>query len=112
MRRPRATNRGSTRSSTTRATGREPPREARLNPESALEQRHFWEVFERCLGKLPPLGGRVFVQREVIGEETRTICESEGITEGNCWVVLHRARHSLRACLEAHWFGRKESHGR
>jgi RNA polymerase sigma-70 factor (ECF subfamily) len=89
---------------------RESPK-AWLNPESALEQRHFWEVFERCLGKLPALGGRVFFQREVIGEETKAICETEGITEGNCWVILHRSRNALRACLEAHWFGLKQSHG-
>jgi RNA polymerase sigma-70 factor (ECF subfamily) len=89
---------------------REPP-QAWLNPESALEQRHFWEVFERCLGKLPAQGGRVFFQREVLGEETRGICETEGITEGNCWVILHRARNALRACLEANWFGREAAHG-
>ncbi len=90
---------------------RESPK-AWLDPESALEQRHFWEVFERCLGKLPPAAARVFFQREVIGEETGTICTSEGISEGNCWVILHRSRNALRACLEAHWFGLKESHGR
>lgn len=89
---------------------REKP-QAWLDPESALEQRHFWEVFERCLGKLPAQGGRVFFQREVLGEDTRGICEAEGITEGNCWVILHRARNALRACLETNWFGRETAHG-
>jgi RNA polymerase sigma-70 factor (ECF subfamily) len=90
---------------------RESPK-AWLDPQAALEQRHFWEAFERCLGKLPPAAARVFFQREVIGEETKAICESEGITEGNCWVVLHRARNSLRSCLEANWFGLGASGGR
>ncbi len=89
---------------------RESPK-AWLDPASALEQRRFWDAFERCLGKLPPTAARVFFQREVIGEETRAICETEGITEGNCWVVLHRARHALRACLEANWFGLGGAHG-
>ncbi len=89
---------------------REPPR-AWLTPESAFEQRRFWEVFERCLGKLPPQGGRVYFQREVIGEETKAICEAEGITENNCWVMLHRARNALRACLEANWFDGRPRHG-
>ncbi len=75
------------------------------NPEAALEQRRFWETFERCLDKLPAAGGRVFFKREIAGEETETICKEEGITASNCWVILHRARLSLRACLEMSWFG-------
>lgn len=81
------------------------------NPESAFEQRRFWEAFEKCLDRLPPAGGRVFFKREVLGEETRLICESEGITESNCWVILHRARHALRGCLEMNWFGGEIANG-
>ena len=77
------------------------------NPEAALDQRRFWEAFERCLDGLPAMGGRVFFKREVMGEETRAICDAEGITETNCWVILHRARVMLRACLEIHWFGNR-----
>lgn len=88
---------------------RESPK-AWLDPGAALEQRRFWEVFERCLGKLPAQGGRVYFQREVIGEETKAICEAEGITENNCWVMLHRARNALRACLEANWFDGRSRH--
>jgi len=76
------------------------------NPEAALDQRRFWEAFERCLDRLPATGGRVFFKREVMGEETPAICEAEGITEGNCWVILHRARLALRTCLEKSWFGK------
>jgi len=75
------------------------------NPEAAFEQRRFWEVLEGCLDKLPAAGGRVFFKREIVGEETETICKEEGITTSNCWVILHRARLSLRACLEMNWFG-------
>jgi RNA polymerase sigma-70 factor (ECF subfamily) len=74
------------------------------NPEAALEQKRFWEVFERCLDRLPGAGPRVFFKREVLGEETEDICRSEGITASNCWVILHRARIALRACLEGNWF--------
>ena len=90
---------------------REPP-QSWSNPEAALEQRRFWEAFERCLDRLPGAAGRVFFKREVMGEETRAICESEGITESNCWVILHRARQGLRKCLEMSWFGREAADGR
>ena len=79
--------------------------EAWGNPESALEQRRFWEVFERCLSGLSETAGRVFFRREVLGDETGAICADEGITASNCWVILHRARLSLRGCLEQNWFG-------
>jgi RNA polymerase sigma-70 factor (ECF subfamily) len=82
---------------------RDPP-QAWGNPEAALEQRRFWEAFERCLERLPARGGRVFFRREVMGEDTDDICRAEGITQSNCWVILHRARLGLRSCLELHWF--------
>ena len=81
------------------------------DPESALEQRRFWEAFERCLDRLPQAGSRVFFKREVLGEDTEAICKDEGITASNCWVILHRSRLSLRTCLEKNWFG-KEAGGR
>jgi len=90
---------------------RSPP-QAWNDPEAALEQRRFWEVFERCLGRLPAAGSRVFFKREVLGEETDVICRDEGITSSNCWVILHRARIVLRMCLEQTWFDAEASHGR
>ena len=81
------------------------------NPEAALEQRRFWEAFERCLDRLPKAGSRVFFKREVMGEETDAICKAEGITASNCWVILHRARVALRACLEKTWFEKEASVG-
>jgi RNA polymerase sigma-70 factor (ECF subfamily) len=81
------------------------------DPEAALEQRRFWEAFERCLDRLPPAGGRVFFKREVLGEDTDAICKAESITPSNCWVILHRARLNLRACLEKNWFGKAAADG-
>jgi RNA polymerase sigma-70 factor (ECF subfamily) len=88
------------------------PPQAWNDPEAALEQRRFWEVFEKCLAGLPETAGRVFFKREVLGEDTPAICSSEGITSSNCWVILHRARVALRNCLERNWFGHEASHGR
>ena len=77
------------------------------DPEAALEQGRFWEVFEGCLDKLPAAGARVFFKREIVGEDTAEICKGEGITASNCWVILHRARLALRSCLEKNWFGKE-----
>ena len=90
---------------------RSPP-QAWNDPEAALEQRRFWEVFETCLAGLPATASRVFFKREVLGEDTPAICGSEGITSSNCWVILHRARIALRMCLERNWFGPEAPRGR
>ena len=74
------------------------------DPEAALSQRKFFETLERCLEGLPKNTARVFMMREVMGIETAEICKELAITATNCWVLLYRARMSLRACLEERWF--------
>ena len=74
------------------------------NPDGALEQKQFFDVFERCMDKLPSAASRVFFKREVMGVDTEDICKEESITASNCWVMLHRARVALRECLDRNWF--------
>ncbi len=82
------------------------------NPELTLESAQFWRIFDACLNRLPENTARVFMMREFLGFDTGEICKERGITATNCWVVLHRARMSLRLCLETNWFGAgKESRG-
>jgi len=38
--------------------------------------------------------------------ETEEICNELGITASNLWVIIHRARHQLRKCLEENWFAK------
>jgi RNA polymerase sigma-70 factor, ECF subfamily len=78
-------------------------------PDAAHEQKAFFEALEKCMDKLPPTTSRVFFQREVLGTDTEEICKDEAITPSNCWVILHRARLSLRECLEHNWFGNRNA---
>jgi len=73
-------------------------------PESALEQRRFFEALERCLEALPRNTADAFMMRELMGLETEEICKELGVSPSNCWVMLYRARMNLRACLERTWF--------
>lgn len=75
-------------------------------PDDAASQKAFFNAFENCMDKLPAATARVFFQREVLGEETEEICKAEAISSSNCWVMLHRARLSLRECLERSWFSK------
>ena len=64
-------------------------------------------MMELCLEKLPPNTARVFMMREVMELESDEICKELSITSTNLWVIMYRARMSLRECLEQNWFGSK-----
>ena len=81
----------------------EPPDEWE-SPEAALDERRFFEALERCLQALPRNTASAFTMRELLGLETEEICKELGVSPSNCWVMLYRARMSLRACLERTWF--------
>ena len=75
------------------------------DPEQSLEDKRFWEVFDQCSMQMPSQIARAFYMREIMGLETDEICKELSITATNCWVMLYRARMSLRQCLELRWFG-------
>ncbi len=74
------------------------------DPVASLGQRQFFDILEFCLEKLPANTGRVFMMREVMELETDEICKELRITANNLWVILYRARVSLRQCLEQNGF--------
>ncbi|MEO8755195.1 MAG: sigma-70 family RNA polymerase sigma factor [Casimicrobiaceae bacterium] len=82
----------------------EEPPSAWGQPEQALNQREFFDMMDFCLEKLPPNTARVFMMREVMELECDEICKELTITANNLWVILYRARMSLRECLERNWF--------
>ncbi|MFO1399359.1 MAG: sigma-70 family RNA polymerase sigma factor [Burkholderiales bacterium] len=74
------------------------------DPEVALSRRQFFDMMDFCLEKLPPNTARVFMMREVMELESDEICKELRITANNLWVILYRARMTLRECLEQNWF--------
>jgi RNA polymerase sigma-70 factor (ECF subfamily) len=79
------------------------------DPDAALTRRQFFDMIDFCLEKLPPNTARVFMMREVMELETEEICKELTITANNLWVILYRARVSLRECLERNWFADKNA---
>lgn len=80
------------------------PQRWRENPEKAMEQKQFWDVFYQCLDYLPQKLHQAFVLREMEGLETEEICKVLDSTASNFWVMMYRARMSIRKCLEKLWF--------
>jgi RNA polymerase sigma-70 factor (TIGR02943 family) len=77
------------------------------SPDASLVKKEFQEVLQRCLSRLPHKVAHVFFRREIDGAPSDEICKDLGVSPNNLWVMLHRARMSLRRCLEAHWFGKE-----
>lgn len=75
------------------------------DPEALLAQGQFMAVLQRCLDALPPRLARLFMLREVMEEETETICQELTITPTNLWTMLYRTRLGLRECLDKNWVG-------
>lgn len=74
-------------------------------PEESLTQGEFWEVFNGCLDKLPENLRTPFALRELEGLDSETLVETLNIsTKNNLWVILSRARKSMRRCLQTRWF--------
>lgn len=72
--------------------------------DSSLLKDEFEDVLGQCLQKMPSKLAPVFMARFFDEEEAETICKVHGLSPSNYWVILHRARVMLRACLEKNWF--------
>lgn len=72
-------------------------------PHDALEQKQFLGVLQQCMDKLPSKLATLFLMRDIHETDNEEICKELEITATNAWVMLYRARMSIRKCLEMHW---------
>ena len=68
-----------------------------------LVTREFEVVLKQCLQKLPGLWISVFTMKHIEEETTDTICRELKVSPSNFWVIIHRAKVNLRACLQKNW---------
>ncbi len=76
------------------------------NPAEILENKEFWIVLRACLQKLPRINQDAFLLREIEEMPSALICKILKISPNNLWVIMHRSRTQIRACLESNWFER------
>lgn len=75
------------------------------DPESLLSRDQFMNILQNCMDRLPEKLARLFWLREILEEETESICNELAITSANLWTMLHRARLGLRKCIDLNWHG-------
>jgi RNA polymerase sigma-70 factor, ECF subfamily len=74
------------------------------DPAAAAERAEFWGVVRRCVTKLPKGMAGAFTLRTLDDQPPDVVCRELAISPANLWVLLHRARLRLVACLDRHWF--------
>lgn len=80
----------------------------RVDPQEIAQSREFWETLEECIEQLPSTLAAAFRLRHVDGLKSQEVCSALQISDGNLSVRMHRARLSLRECLDRHWFASSE----
>ncbi|MBL4674764.1 MAG: sigma-70 family RNA polymerase sigma factor [Mucilaginibacter sp.] len=68
-----------------------------------LARKELNKALKNCLQKLPALWLSVFTMKHMEDEATDSICTELRLTQANFWVIIHRAKLNLRACLQRNW---------
>jgi len=79
------------------------PLEFGLNHTDPLVNKELSSILQMCIKKMPALWMAVFTMKHVDDEETEFVCTELKVSPSNFWVIMHRAKLNLRACLQKNW---------
>jgi RNA polymerase sigma-70 factor (TIGR02943 family) len=74
-----------------------------INYDQPVEQKEFYNILDLCRKRLQEMQQRVFVLKYLEDMDSDEICKLLNISSSNYWVLIHRAKLQLRACLEKNW---------
>ncbi|MGV6829862.1 MAG: sigma-70 family RNA polymerase sigma factor [Flavobacteriales bacterium] len=72
--------------------------------EDTLENEELGFTILQCLDTLDTKQAKIFKLKTIENYETEAICNLYNISPSNLWVIIHRARKAMAACLEKKWF--------
>ncbi len=78
------------------------PQEFGTEQDSVLN-KEFNQILQNCMQKLPVLWLSVFTMKHMDDEPTELICTELKVSAANFWVIIHRTKLNLRACLQKNW---------
>jgi len=68
-----------------------------------LMMKELGAILNACIAKLPGLWSAVFSMKHLDDLESELICTELKLTSANFWVIMHRTKLNLRACLQKNW---------
>jgi RNA polymerase sigma-70 factor (ECF subfamily) len=79
------------------------PQPMDLQHADPLIRKELADILKKCMQQLPQLWRSVFIMKHMEDEKTEAICTGLKITPSNFWVIIHRAKLNLRACIQKSW---------
>ena len=71
--------------------------------DSNFDTKEFYKTLETCLGSLPEKWKGIFTMSLLEENDSKLICKEFNLSSSNFWVIMHRAKLQVRACLEKNW---------
>ncbi|MBA2613213.1 MAG: sigma-70 family RNA polymerase sigma factor [Bacteroidetes bacterium] len=71
--------------------------------ENNFDTKEFYKVLEGCLQELPEKWKAVLTMSLLDDADSKLVCKEFDLSSSNFWVIIHRAKLQLRACLEKNW---------
>ena len=71
--------------------------------EDTMENEELGMAIMKCLDTINPKQATIFKMKTIDNFDTEAICNEFKITPSNLWVIIHRARTAMVACLEKSW---------
>ncbi len=68
-----------------------------------IENKELGVALHNCIDKLPTKQKALILLKLVEEAKTENVCKELNITPTNYWVIIHRAKLQLRACIEINW---------
>ncbi|MEZ4937470.1 MAG: sigma-70 family RNA polymerase sigma factor [Crocinitomicaceae bacterium] len=72
--------------------------------ENEMDNQELRTILLECFAALPE-NQRIIASEKLLNDrDTEEICNEYGVSTSNLWVIIHRAKVRLRACIENKWF--------
>lgn len=71
--------------------------------EALMDREDFRDLFQQCLQNLPSLWRDIMAAKFFAGEKGQEISQEFEISTSNYWQIIHRAKLSLKNCLQVYW---------
>jgi RNA polymerase sigma-70 factor (ECF subfamily) len=79
------------------------PQPMRMEGADPMANKELAAILKKCLQRLPALWLSVFTMKHLDEATTDIICKELKLTASNFWVIIHRAKLNLRACIQKSW---------
>ncbi len=74
-----------------------------FDPHRAFERTEFWTIFRSCMAGLREPLRQAFTLKMLEDLPSEEVCKILKVSPNNLWVMMHRARTALKACMEKKW---------